>query len=297
MDSAIHEVHESAADAASFLASEVRWQDVGTAEIAYRRFGSGPPLLLVHGWPLSGLTYRHLLPFLSSQFTCYAVDLPGAGESRWRDDNDFSFGGQAENLQRFVAALELNGLHVVAHDTGATITRALALIAGERLRKLVLMGTEIPGHRPPWIPLFQQLTALPGARPVFQLLLSSAAFVRSPMAFGNCFVDRGLLAGDFHQHFVRPLVESRLRMEGQMRYLKGIDWQLVDRLASDHRRISQPVLLIWGDQDSIFPVERARAMQSQFADCRGFVTVPGKLFVHEEQPQAVAEHIRSFLTD
>jgi pimeloyl-ACP methyl ester carboxylesterase len=300
MDTGIQEARGFAprTDTASFLASDVRLQDVGTAEIANRTFGDGPPLLLVHGWPLSGFTYRHLLPYLASRFTCYAIDLPGAGESRWRDDNDFSFRGQAQNLWRFADGLGLDRLHVVAHDTGATITRALALIAGERLGKLVLMGTEIPGHRPPWIPLFQHLAALPGSRPIFQLLLSSAIFVRSPMGFGNCFVDRGLLSGDFNQHFIRPMVESRLRMDGQMRYLRGIDWALVDQLASDHQRIKNPVLLIWGERDTIFPVERARTMAAQFPDCRGFVVVPGaKLLVHEERPQVVAEHICRFLSD
>jgi pimeloyl-ACP methyl ester carboxylesterase len=280
----------------AFLSAELRFCDVGTAEIAYRRFGQGPPLLLVHGWPLSGFTYRQILPALASRFTCYAVDLPGAGDTRWRADSDFGFRGQAQTLRRFVDGIGLRDFHVVAHDTGATITRALALIAGPRIGKLVLMGTEIPGHRPPWIPLFQRLAALPGALAAFRLLLSSSAFVRSPMGFGNCFVDRSLLAGDFTEHFIRPLRESRLRMDGQMRYLKGIDWALVDRLATDHRRINNPVLLVWGEQDTIFPVERARAMATQFADCRGFEVVPrAKLFVHEEQPAAVAAHIVRFL--
>jgi hypothetical protein len=39
----------------AFRDSKVELVDVGSAEIAYRRFGAGPPLLLVHGWPLTGL--------------------------------------------------------------------------------------------------------------------------------------------------------------------------------------------------------------------------------------------------
>ena len=279
-----------------FLASPVRFRDVGTAEIAYRTFGSGPPLLLLHGWPLAGFTYRKLIPRLAERFTCYAIDLPGAGATRWRDDNDFSFGGQAANVRRLVDGLEIPGTHVVAHDTGATIARALALSAGDRIGKLVLIGTEIPGHRPPWIPLFQTLAALPGARLGFRLMMSSTAFLRSPMGFGNCFVDRRLLGGEFEEQFVRPLRESNLRLEGQLRYLKGIDWALVDRLAVDHRRITNPTLLIWGERDSIFPPARARVIVEQLGDCRGFHLVPNaKLLVHEEQPAAVAALVLQFL--
>jgi len=280
----------------SLLEATPRFYETPAADIAYRTIGSGPPLLLLHGWPLSGLTYRRLVPYLAPHFRCYAVDLPGGGETRWREGNDFSFSGQAQNMARLVDGLGLAGCHVVAHDTGATIARALALTAGDRLGKLALIGTEIPGHRPPWIPLYQRLTALPGAAPVFGLLMASDRFLRSPLGFGNCFVDRSLIGGEFKELFVRPLRESRTRLEGQLRYLGGIDWPFLDRLAQEHRRIRNPVLFIWGEQDSIFPVRRARAMVEQLADCRGFAVVPeAKLLVHEERPAEVAQRILSFL--
>lgn len=286
----------SPGDTAAFFAAPLQYVDTGTAAVAYRRFGSGPPVLLVHGWPLFGFTYRRLIPHLAPRFTCYAVDLPGAGETRWTADTDFSFAGQAETLRRVLDALHLDGCHVVAHDTGASITRALALVAGERLGDLCLIGTEIPGHRPPWIPLFQRLAALPGALTMFRLSLGSDWFVRSPLGFGNCFVDRSLIGGDFAEHIIRPLREAPARLEGQLRYLRGIDWPFVDRLATAHRSIANRVLLIWGAEDRIFPVERARAMVSQFGACRGLQAVPGaKLLVHEERPAAVAEHVLSLL--
>lgn len=282
----------------SFFAGRAGMRDVGTAALAYRVFGAGPPLLLVHGWPLWGYTYRHLIPALAERFTCYAVDLPGAGETRWRPDHDFSFTGQAAALGRFVDGLQLSGAHVVAHDTGGTIVRALALAAGDRLGKLALVGTEIPGHRPPWIPLFQRLAALPGANLSFRTLLASPRFVRSPLGFGNCFSDRALLGGDFAAQFIAPLVASPARMEGQIRYLRGIDWALVDRLARDHARIRNPVLLVWGADDPTFPAARARAMVAQLADCRGFEAIPdAKLLVHEERPDAVASALLHFLAD
>jgi haloalkane dehalogenase len=278
------------------VATAPRFYTTPTADIAYRQVGSGPPLMLLHGWPLSSLTYSHLIPYLAPHVTCYVVDLPGGGETRWRADNDFSFRGQAENVARLIDGLGLHGCDILAHDTGATIARALALAGGERLGKLVLIGTEIPGHRPPWIPLYQSLTALPGSRASFRLLMSSDRFLRSSMGFGNCFVDRSLVGGEFTDYFVRPLVQSKIKLEGQLRYLRGIDWEFLDRLAENHRSITNPVLLIWGEADTIFPVQRARAMTEQLGNCKGFVTVPGtKLLVHEEQPAQVARHVLEFL--
>jgi pimeloyl-ACP methyl ester carboxylesterase len=287
---------EESPEARTFLSAPLQLVDVGSAQIAYRAIGAGPPLLLLHGWPLSGFTFRKLVPHLAPRFTCYLPDTPGAGESRWRDDHDFRFAGQAAAYARFVDALGLDRFALLGHDTGATIGRRLALDLGGRVEKLVLIGTEIPGHRPPFIPLYQKVTALPGAGASLRLLLRWRAFRRSSMGFGGCFHDLSLLDGEFHAHFVQPLCDSAWRMEGQIRYLRGIDWQLVDGLAERHREIRAPSLLIWGRDDPVFPVERARAMAAQLGDCRGFEVVDGaRLLVHEERPEEVARRSLTLL--
>src|SRR5207253_5735062 len=127
--------------------------DTGTARLACRRYGSGSPLLLVHGFPLSGFTWRKVLPELSKRHTCYVPDLPGMGESEWTDKTDFSFPGQAQTLKTLVDRLGLEHYGVLAQDTGGTFARYLALADGARLGKVVLINTEVPHHRPPWIPL------------------------------------------------------------------------------------------------------------------------------------------------
>jgi pimeloyl-ACP methyl ester carboxylesterase len=276
----------------AFRAAAVEYVDTGSADIAYRRFGdaSQRPLLMIHGWPLSGFTWRHCLPGLARSHSCIVTDTPGAGDTRWRADHAFSFRGQAEAYARFVDKLGLASLDVIAHDTGATIARELALILGDRVRRLVLIGTEMPGHRPPWIPMFQRAARLPGAAASFAMLLRSRRFRRSSLGFGGCFADLALLDGEFHDAFVRPLLDDRARLVGQLRYLRGIDWALVDSLATRHRDIAARTLLIWGADDPVFPIARARAMIGQLARCDGLVEIAGaKLLVHEERPEAVVE--------
>ena len=90
--------HGSAMSAAGVLNPAPNMVDVGTSTIAYWKVGGGPSLLLVHGYPVSGRTWRHVVAQLASDFTCYVVDLPGAGETRWTDRTDFSFAGQARTL-------------------------------------------------------------------------------------------------------------------------------------------------------------------------------------------------------
>ena len=93
---------------------------------------------------------------------------------------------------------------------------------------------------------------------------------------------------------MRKLDSARL-MEGQARALRGIEWPLVDAMAKGHRKISAPVLLIWGEDDPTFPIEGARQMARQFPNCHGLHPVPKtKLLVHEEAPKAVATLLLEF---
>ena len=269
--------------------------DVGTARLALRCFGSGPPLLLVHGFPLSGFTWRKVLPELSKRYTCYVPDLPGMGESEWTDATDFSFPGHGHTLNALVDRLGLERYRVLAQDTGGTVARCLALVGGARIEKLALINTEMPHHRPPWIPLYQFLMRVPGTLPAFRILLQSRAFLRSGAGFGGCFNDLRLIEGDFHQHVVEPLVRSPLRRDGMRRYLLGAKWGPVDALEHDHARITMPVRLIWGADDPTFPVAHARAMVKQFPDAH-LVEIPGgRLLVHEEKPAEVARSVTEFL--
>jgi haloalkane dehalogenase len=174
---------------------EVRYVDVESTRMAYRVVGTGPALVLVHGYPMHGETWRKIVPDLARRFTCYLPDLPGLGLTDWRDDTDFSFPGHARTLRRWIDALRLEAYDLVAQDTGATVARCLADADGARVGRLVLINTEMPGHRPPWVPLYRHLAALPGAAMNFRLLLSQRWFRRTPMGLGGLFVDRDLLDG------------------------------------------------------------------------------------------------------
>jgi haloalkane dehalogenase len=275
----------------------VRFVDVGDARMAYRMRGSGPPVLLVHGWPLSGLTWEKLVPHLEGQFTCIRVDLAGTGETEWDARTDFRFPAHARRLSAFLDQLKLDACDIVAQDTGATITRLLAADdAGRRIQRMVLLNTELPDHRPPWIPLYRLMMFLPGANLSFRLLLRSRAYLHSSLGFGGCFHDTGLIDGDFMDRILAPLMKSPRRMEGLIRYMRALDWRVVDGLRTTHAAIRIPVLLVWGEDDPTFPPQEARRIVEQFPDCRGMKLIPKtRLFPHEERPDLVAAELRSFL--
>ena len=53
--------------------------DAGTERLAYWRFGRGPDVVLIHGWPLHSATFRRIVPAFAPQLTVHLFDLPGTG--------------------------------------------------------------------------------------------------------------------------------------------------------------------------------------------------------------------------
>ena len=278
-----------------FFDAPVQLVDARSARLPVRRYGSGPALLLVHGFPLSGFTWRRLLPELAQRYTCYVPDLPGMGASQWSPATDFSFPGQGLTLKALADSLGLTRYSVLAQDTGGTFARYLALNDLARVEKLALINTEIPRHRPPWIPLYQWLMELPGTLAAFRLLLRSPAFLRSGMGFGGCFCDMALIEDDFHRHVIEPLLREPQRLHGMRAYLRGAKWAPVDALELEHARLTLPVRLIWGVDDPTFPLPLARTMVAQFPDARLVEIAKAKLLAHEERPTQVARAVIEFL--
>ena len=271
-----------------YFSAPVQQATVGPTRYAWRRYGNGPALLLIHGFPLSGFTWRKVLPELARHHTCYVPDLAGLGETQWSAATDFTWHGQARGLKGLVDQLGLERYSVLGHDTGGTFARCLALQDAARIDRLGIINSEIPHHRPPWIPLYQALMRVPGTLAGFRLLLRSRVFLRSPMGFGGCFNDLSLLDGEFHEQFVAPLLREPRRLEGLRRYLRELRWDVVDAFAQDHARLALPVRLIWGADDPTFPIGRARAMAAQLPH-GSLVEIPGaRLLPHEERPAEVA---------
>jgi hypothetical protein len=95
---------------AFYASAKLERFEIDDATIAVRRFGSGPALVLIHGFPVHGYTWRALLPRLAERHTCFVLDLPGLGDSGWSDATDFSFTGQARRLSPLLRELGIERL-------------------------------------------------------------------------------------------------------------------------------------------------------------------------------------------
>jgi len=281
----------------TFRAAPVRLLDGGHARLAYRRFGQGPDVVFVHGWPLHGATFRRVIPFLADEFTCHVVDLPGAGRSEWKDETPLDLVSHSKALRAALAELGLERYALFAQDSGGFIARLIAE-NNPRVTGLVLGNTELPGHTPWLIALYAATVRVPGGRSLLRTLMKSSAVRHSFLGFGGCFVKRSYADGDFHELFVRPLLESNRASQAQFEVLRSLHLATLERLTEIHRHIDAPVRLVWGTEDPFFPLQKARAMLDEFGGPSDLVEIAGgKLFIHEDRPREFADYAKPFLRD
>lgn len=271
-----------------FLGATVRHLDLGEAgQVAHREVGHGPDVLFVHGWPVSGATFRHLLPHLADHVTCHVIDLPGAGDSRFGPGSDISFTRHIESVRQIVAMLELTDVAIVGHDSGGMIARH-ALADDSRVRAWGLIDTEQPPKLTWRVKQFLVARHLPGFERLFGWSMGNRLVRRAPWMLGGAFVDRSLIDGEFDELFLQPIRRDPDRRRAAVELLATFDEQHVRDLAGLHDRMGAPVMLVWGEHDRFFPVDRARAMVDTFAAAELEVIAGCRLFPHEERPAEVA---------
>ncbi|MFD2855765.1 alpha/beta fold hydrolase [Seohaeicola zhoushanensis] len=93
--------------------------EVNGQTIAYSIAGSGPPVLLLHGFPQMRAMWREIAPVLTDRFTVVAADLRGYGESSKPEGTAaYAFREMAADQLALMRALGFDRFHLVGHDRG-----------------------------------------------------------------------------------------------------------------------------------------------------------------------------------
>lgn len=269
--------------------------DVGHSRLAYWKFGRGPDVVFVHGWPLRAATFRHLVAALADRYTCHLFDLPGAGATEYTRKTPIGIEAHAATVRAAIDRLGLSRYAFVGHDSGGLIARHVA-VDDPRVAGLVLGNTEIPGFTPFLLKALVVTARLGLGRAFFRAVMASGVLRRSPLGFGGCFTRAEFVDGEFKTVMIDPLRDPQ-KLAGQLLLLHNIGPHTVDGLADLHARLTAPVALVWGTDDPWFPLRKARPMVASFGGGASLVEIPrGKLFCHEDHVDEFAAATRASLT-
>jgi pimeloyl-ACP methyl ester carboxylesterase len=107
--------------------------------------GSGPVLVLLHGWPMTWWEWHLVMPSLAKDHTVIAFDLPGLGNSAIPTDFSYTTADTATDIHEAVAALGFSQVSILAHDLGVGIGYAYAEQYPQSVSRLMVVDSELNG--------------------------------------------------------------------------------------------------------------------------------------------------------
>jgi haloacetate dehalogenase len=277
---------------------EIRGADylVGTAS-------TGPPVVLLHGFPQTHYCWRRILPVLAEHHTVIAPDLRGYGASAappgGPEGQGYTKRELAEDTVELADALGFQRFAVVGHDRGARVAYRLALDHPERVERLAVLNVvptldqfERMGVGPslsywPWV-----LLAQPAPFPERLIAADREHFLR--FVFGSWTDDPTAIDTDAFAAYVNALDEATIASmcaDYRASFFLDREHDLADRIAG--RRIECPLLVIAGSAET--QLANAEDVWRNWAVDVRAETVPGGHFIPEEAPQELAAALRSFL--
>jgi pimeloyl-ACP methyl ester carboxylesterase len=258
--------------------------------------GSGPPLLLIHGWPEFWFTWAKIMPVLARQFRVIAPDLRGFGASdktpAGRTDA-MTAELHAADLRALLDALDLPVVGVVAHDIGALIGQHLIHSAPGRVSKFFTFDCPYPGIGKRWIEGGQIARSWYMWFHQTKLAAELVGHSRETCAIYMKFC---LTGGCKQRHAfddVFDIFVDNMMQPGNLQ--GGFNWYVgMAKPRPAPPPIKIPTRILWPEADGVFPVAWMDRLGEFFTDLQADIFPDVGHFPHHEAPDRAAEYIRAF---
>jgi pimeloyl-ACP methyl ester carboxylesterase len=129
-----------------------RSADMDGAKVHYTTGGSGPAVILLHGFAETSRMWTPILPTLAAKFTVIAPDLPGIGESSIPSAG-IDMKRAAAKIHDLARSMGIEKARIVGHDIGLMVAYAYAALFPSETEKLVVMDAFLPGVQG-WEPIY-----------------------------------------------------------------------------------------------------------------------------------------------
>ena len=280
-------------------------RDVGDVEIAFRHAGTGPPLLLLHGFPQTNMMWHRIAPALAAHFTVIAADLRGYGDSSAppgdADHTTYTKRAMAADMVRLMECLGHDSFMVAGHDRGGRVAHRMARDHAARVRRIAVLDiaptAAMYGQTDMrfatayyhWFFLIQP-APLPermiGADPEFFLRSKCGQWGRTEGAITDAAF------ADYLRCFRRP--DNVHAMCEDYRAAATID--LVHDAADADARLPMPLLALWGVDGFVGTQYDVLAEWRQVADDVSGHGVPGGHYLPEEAPEETLTALVNFFS-
>lgn len=255
----------------------------GGLRLRYVRAGRGPAVVLLHGYGESLIAWRGVFDQLSAGADVIALDLPGSGLSEKP-----AAGYQTDSLAAAVlAALATLGVRravLVGHSMGGAVAAAAALAAPERVAALVLVDPAVMSA-----PLVPDTGRVDATRDAARSAIAEYEAMRTH--FGSPHDPAWLAESDSALAYL-PAQDSAYRT-ALTAVLREFDFGYVTPERA--RQLRQPVLVLWGEYDTVVPIADGRRLAELLPNARFEMIARSWHRPHVERPGETAAAILGFL--
>ena len=244
---------------------------VDGAELFYKEWGSGQPIVFSHGWPLNSDAFEDQMFYLASRgYRCIAADRRGHGRSSqpWTGTNMDQY---ADDLNDLIEKTFAKDAILVGHSTGGgEVVRYIGRHGTKRVSKVILIGA-IP-------PLMLKTTANPGGLPIEAFNQIREAII----------ADRSQFFKDFSMQFygynrpgakVSEGVRDNFWYQGMMASFEAayncVKVFSETDLTEDLKKIDVPTLILHGSDDQIVPIADSAMLSSKIIKNATLKVYPG----------------------
>ncbi|HEX4436952.1 MAG TPA: alpha/beta hydrolase [Solirubrobacteraceae bacterium] len=279
------------------ISSEVTHLTLHSNRIAYRTAGEGPVLLLVHGITSDSSVWERVIGGLSRSCTVIAPDLAGHGESD-KPRGDYSLGAHASTLRDLLLTLGHQRATIVGHSLGGGIAMQFSYQFPEACERLVLVDSGGLGRE---VSLLLRAATLPGSDLVLPLLAASR-LLDAGARVGGLLDKLGLRLGTdleqmAHGHSTLSNADSRAAFLHTLRAVVDPRGQRVNATNRLYLAEHIPFQLIWGERDSIIPVEHGRSAHEALPGSRLEVFERSGHFPQLDEPERFLEVLLDFIAE
>ena len=267
--------------------------------------GSGPPLLLLHGYPQSHLIWHRVAPELAKHYTVVATDLRGYGASEklvgLADHSNYSKREMAKDQVEVLRQLGFPSFYLCGHDRGARVSHRLAVDHPAAVKRLMLLDIS------PTLAMYEQTTMdfaraywwwffliQPTPFPESMIAAAPETFLKQKIGWGHS----GLSAFNaetyaaYLAHVSDPATMHAMCEDYRAAASIDLAHDRVDRDAG--KKMSCPVNVVWGEHGAVNrcfkPIEDWQRVAD---DVRGR-TLPCGHYIPEEVPEALLLEMLQF---
>jgi len=291
---------QGAADGATEVPAGFRSQfaEVNGLRIHYVTGGSGPPILLIHGWPEDWHEWRKMMPQLAAKHTVIAVDLRGFGQSQIASSG-YDRKTLADDLSQLMTKLNYSQVTVVGHDWGGPVAYAYAATHRDAVDRLIIVEGALDGpwsskqsapflHNPLWffgffeIPDFAEKVLAGHEKEFLDWFYRNKGFHIVPGSFSEAEITY------YETAFARPG-----RLAASLQLYRTIDRDIADNSELSQTPLSIPLLAI-GARYGLGTMV-AESMRHVAGSVAPVLMENTGHFIPDERPEALSRIVEAFL--